>query len=105
MNNDNWFKTAVNLATTTDLSWRKIALAVGISKSTVSDALRKYSKELYKEVEPINYTIPKTARILLFDLETAPTTAYVWGEVRSNCSTETSSQRRLYLDLLCEMAW
>lgn len=79
MNNDNWFKTAVNLATTTDLSWRKIALAVGVSKSTVSDALRKYFKELYKEVEPINYTIPKTARILLFDLETAPTTAYVWG--------------------------
>lgn len=79
MNNENWLKSAINLATTTDLSWRKIGLALGVSKSTVSDALRKYFKELYKEVEPINYKIPKTARILLFDLETAPTTAYVWG--------------------------
>lgn len=79
MSNENWLKSAINLATTTDLSWRRIALALNMSKSTVSDALRKYFKELYKEVEPIKYTIPKTARILLFDLETAPTTAYVWG--------------------------
>lgn len=75
----NWTKRAINLATTTDLSWRKIADAIDIPRSTVSDALRKHFKELYKEVEPVTYTIPKTARILLFDLETAPTTAYVWG--------------------------
>ena len=50
-----------------------------IPRSTLSDYLRKYYKELYKEAEPVTYTIPKTARILLFDLETAPTTAYVWG--------------------------
>lgn len=79
MTDNNWTKRAIQLATTTDLSWRKIALAVDVSKSTCSDALRKYFKELYKEVEPVKYTVPKTARILLFDLETAPTTAYVWG--------------------------
>lgn len=77
--NQNWLKPAIRLATTTDMSWRAIARALDVSKSTVSDALRKYFKEIYKEVEPIKYTIPKTARILLFDLETAPTTAYTWG--------------------------
>lgn len=76
---NNWVKAATNLATTTDLSWRAIGRALDVPRSTVSDALRKYYKELYKEVEPVKYSIPKTARILLFDLETAPTQAYVWG--------------------------
>lgn len=78
-NEQSWLKRAVNLATTTDLSWRKIAQAIDVPRTTVSDALRKYFKELYKDVEPKKYTVPKTARILLFDLETAPTTAYTWG--------------------------
>lgn len=72
-------KSAINLATTTDLSWRAIGRALGIPKSTCSDNLRKHFKELYKETIPIVYSIPKTARILLFDLETAPITAYCWG--------------------------
>lgn len=86
MSNENWLKRAVELATTTDLSWRKIAVALDISKSTCSDGLRKYFKELYKEVEPIKYSIPKTTRILLFDLETAPITAYVWARWDQNVS-------------------
>lgn len=84
MSENNWLKRAINLATTTDLSWRKIATAIDVPRTTVSDALRKYFKEVYKEVKPVNYTIPKTARILLFDLETAPTTAYCWGRWEQN---------------------
>lgn len=79
MSDKNWKQTSIVLANTGAMSWRDISRTLKVSKSTVSDHLRKYYKELYKEAEPIAYTIPKTARILLFDLETAPTTAYVWG--------------------------
>jgi hypothetical protein len=79
-------KRAIELATNTDMSWRAISRALEVPKSTISDSLRKHFKELYKEVEPIVYSIPKTARILLFDLETAPITAYTWGRWDQNIS-------------------
>lgn len=81
MKDDSWKIDAVKLANTGAISWRQIAKTVGVSKSTVSDHLRAYYKSLYAVPEPIkaNYTVPKTARILIFDVESAPTTAYVWG--------------------------
>jgi len=46
MNKHDWHHQAVALANTKTLSWRDIAKMVGKSKSTVSDYLRKYYKEL-----------------------------------------------------------
>jgi hypothetical protein len=79
LSNKDWKQSAIVLANTGAMSWRDISRTLKVGKSTVSDYLRKYYKDLYKEAEPIVYSIPKTARILLFDLETAPTTAYIWG--------------------------
>jgi hypothetical protein len=62
-----------------DLSWREIARLIGEAKSTVSDHLRKYFKFKKVEVEPAEGAVPQSAKILLLDIECAPTTAYVWG--------------------------
>jgi hypothetical protein len=62
-----------------DMSWREIARLLGEAKSTVSDHLRKYFKFKKVEVEPAVGTVPQSAKILLLDIECAPTTAYVWG--------------------------
>lgn len=55
-------------------SWRKIAKELGVSKSTVSDYLRKLFKhqlpESSKNVSP---------KILFFDIETAPLHAHLWS--------------------------
>lgn len=83
---NDWKQSAIVLANTGHLSWRDIARTLKISKSTISDYLRKYYKTLYAETEPVVYTVPATARILLFDLETAPTTAYTWGRFDQNVS-------------------
>jgi hypothetical protein len=62
-----------------EMSWREIARLIGEAKSTVSDHLRKYFKFKKVEVEPAEGTVPQSAKILLLDIECAPTTAYVWG--------------------------
>lgn len=79
MNNKDWYQDAINLAETGALSWRGIARELGVPKSSVSDYLRAYYKMRNVEVEPSSEVIPKNVRILLFDLECAPATAYVWG--------------------------
>jgi hypothetical protein len=68
------------------MSWRGIAKTIGVPRSTVSDCLRKYYKTLNQGVEPTEYSIPKNIKILLLDVETAPTTAYVWGRFDQNVS-------------------
>lgn len=83
---DDWKHSAVKLANTTDLSWRAIAEYLGQPKSTVSDLLRKYFKFKYVEVEPAEGHVPLNSRILLLDVECAPTTAYVWGRWDQNVS-------------------
>lgn len=40
-NHQTWAVSAINLAKTTDLSWRQIANVLGVPKSTCSDYLRK----------------------------------------------------------------
>lgn len=52
---------------------------VGVSKSTVSDYLRSYYKAMYAVTDKTEQPIPEGVRILLIDIESAPTTAYVWG--------------------------
>lgn len=75
-----WHKKALELHHTTDLSWRKIAKELGVPKSTVSDYLRKATKEGY--LDDVN-TKPK---ILLFDIETSMIVGYVWGMFKQNLS-------------------
>lgn len=76
---NDWRHTAVRLANDTDMSWRSIADMLQKPKSTVSDLLRKYFKFKKVEVDVVEGTVPKGAKILLLDVECAPTTAYVWG--------------------------
>src|SRR5690606_6157713 len=55
-------------------SQRAISKATGIPKSTVGDICKRLSKQ--PEV--------KKAKILLLDIETAPTLAWVWGRFKQN---------------------
>jgi uncharacterized protein YprB with RNaseH-like and TPR domain len=55
-------------------SWRKIGQELGVSKSTVSDYLRKLFKQ--PQAEALKNLSPK---ILFFDIETAPLRAHLWS--------------------------
>lgn len=75
-----WMVEAVRLANDNpDMSWRDIARQIDKAKSTVSDALRKYFKFRQVEAEVVEGVVPKGAKILLLDIECAPTQAFVWG--------------------------
>ncbi len=77
--NKDWAEDAIKLAETGALSWRGIARELDVPKSSVSDMLRAYYKMRSVDVPPTKESVPANVRILLFDLECAPTTAYVWG--------------------------
>lgn len=67
-----WMREAVELAET-GISWRKVAKRIGVPRSTVSDNLRKYYKELrecLKEVEE-NNPVQGVPKVLVFDIETS----------------------------------
>ena len=79
-----WKKEAINLAMTTDLSWRKIANQLGVAKSTCSDLLREVFQNedyLHEVVEDSN-----KPKILLFDIETSMIQGYFWGLWKQNIS-------------------
>lgn len=78
-NNKDWKQQAIALADTGDISWRAIARELQMAKSTVSDYLREYFKAKNIDSKHKKEKVPTNARILLLDLECAPTTAYVWG--------------------------
>jgi hypothetical protein len=62
------------LATVAHLSSREAAIQLGVGKSTINDARRKFSA-----------TAPgKGPKILAFDLETSPNLAHVWGLFNQN---------------------
>ena len=86
MDNKDWEIQAIKLANTADMSWREISRITGVPKSTVSDMLRKYFKFRNVDTTPAKGTVPKGAKILLLDIECAPTTAYVWGRWDQNVS-------------------
>lgn len=67
----NWKEQAIELAKT-GKSWRKVAEQIGVSKSTVSDYLRK---QLTVEVKPKK----SGPRVLIYDIETAPLLGYCWS--------------------------
>ena len=64
-------------------SWRQIARALNLPKSTVSDALRSHFKgyrspSQHKDIQTGQYA-NKKPRILLFDIETAPIFGQIWS--------------------------
>lgn len=72
-----WQREALNLAFTTNLSWRKIAKKIGVAKSTVSDFLRK--AKLDDEFIDSPLTESNKPKILSIDIETSKILAYVWN--------------------------
>lgn len=66
-----WKEQAIELAKT-GKSWRKIAELLDVSKSTVSDYLRK-------EFKSVEATPKKGPRVLIYDIETAPLLGYCWS--------------------------
>jgi uncharacterized protein YprB with RNaseH-like and TPR domain len=66
-----WKQQAIELAKT-GKSWRKIAELLDVSKSTVSDYLRK-------EFKSVPATAKKGPRVLIYDIETAPLLGYCWS--------------------------
>lgn len=66
-----WKQQAIELAKS-GKSWRKIAELLGVSKSTVSDYLRK-------EFKSVAVTAKKGPRVLIYDIETAPLLGYCWS--------------------------
>jgi len=70
----NWKAKAKELALT-GKSWRKIAVELGVPKSTVSDFLREEFKGKEQDVGDSEVK-PK---ILFFDIETAPLRAHIWS--------------------------
>lgn len=72
MSEVNWKQQAIELAKT-GKSWRKIAELLEVSKSTVSDYLRK-------EFDQVVVDVPKKGpRVLIYDIETAPLLGYCWS--------------------------
>lgn len=69
-----WKSAAEVMARTTGMSWRRIAKELGVSKSTVSDHLRKVLGNAGKD-DP-DFSGPK---ILFYDIETAPMKAHLWS--------------------------
>lgn len=67
-----WKEAALQMATTTGKSWRKIAKELGVARTTCSDFLRKNLTE--KPTESVN-----KPRILLYDIETSPIIAQMWS--------------------------
>lgn len=78
---NSWKKEALNLAFTTEMSWREIAKTLGKSKSTVSDLLRKALKGDYLDSPVTKEDKPK---VLLFDIETSMIQAFIWGIWQQN---------------------
>lgn len=72
MSEVDWKQEAIKLAKT-GKSWRKIAELLEVSKSTVSDYLRKEFKSVALP------TKKEGPRVLIYDIETAPLLGYCWS--------------------------
>lgn len=75
-----WKQQALELAKNGDISWRKIAQLLDVPKSSVSDYLRKAMATHQEDEQTQQKPFP---RVLVLDIETAPTLAWVyslWGD-------------------------
>lgn len=73
-----WKKDALHLWLTTNLTKSEIARKVEKPRTTVRDFLRRADKEDY--VQPVQ----RKSNVLVFDIETSPMIAYVWGLWKQN---------------------
>lgn len=73
-----WKKEALHLWLTTDLTKAEIARKVEKPRETVRDYLRRADAEDY--VQPVQ----RKGNVLVFDIETSPMIAYVWGLWKQN---------------------
>lgn len=74
----NWKKKALELAITTDMSWRSIAKKLGRPKSSVSDFLRKAVNEgLHEPISSNN--VKDRLKFLYIDIETSMIKTYQWS--------------------------
>lgn len=76
-----WKKECLELALTTNKSWRQIAREISIPRSTVSDFLREALKEGGLQEVVTEENAPK---FLFIDTETSLIKAYVWGLWKQN---------------------
>ena len=74
-----WKEKAISLAKEGELSWRGIARKLGVPRSTVSDFLRPIKDKLDKQDKEFN-----GAKILIFDIETAPELYFGFGRYKQN---------------------
>jgi DNA polymerase elongation subunit (family B) len=78
--NNEWKVTAARLKNNNpNMSLREIARQIEKPWATVWDFMSQYLKFRSVDVVPAKGAVPDGARILLLDIECAPTTAYVWG--------------------------
>lgn len=80
----NWKRKAFELAINSDLSWREIAKTVGAPKSTVSDYLRAKQNE----IDSIHQRQKNGAKVLLYDIETAPACVLTFGRFKQHITEE-----------------
>lgn len=82
-----WKLKAKVLAETTDLTWREIARRLDVPWSSTQLYLSRLRDGFYeKEAEPEE--VLDKARILLFDIETAPSIHYAWKRWEENASQD-----------------
>jgi len=82
MNNNNDLLTTYTTLRSQGLSEQSIAAIIGIPRTTMRYKIHKLIKS-----QPSHTDFPSGPKVLLFDLETAPTLAYVWGRWQQNVST------------------
>lgn len=74
------------------LTWDEISLAMGISGNCARKAFYRYSRDqvtVKAEAKPV--------KVLIFDIETAPMEAYIWGLFNQNISLEMVKQHTTVL--------
>jgi len=82
--NDKTKEAIKHLSQTEGLSGRYIAGVLGLGKTTVNDYLSSLTSELITASND-----PTGPKILLYDLETAPTLAYTFGRWKQNISQDS----------------
>lgn len=96
---NDWKNKAVEMATSTGKSWRKIANELGVARTTCSDYLRKTLSE-----KPTEVGTEVTPKILFFDIETAPLKAHLWSMWQQGVSLNQIESDWHLLSFCCKWA-
>lgn len=91
---NNWYDEYTNLIAS-GYSQREAALIMGIPRTTLQDRLKKmFEEEVPEQGGKVKGQGP---RILLFDIESAPSLAYVWGRWKQNVSGNQVEREGSYM--------